>query len=355
MAVVDQIRVFLRVAELSSFTAAATSLGLAKASVSAAVQELEGQLGTRLLHRTTRRVSLTQDGELFLARAQDLVDDLDELTGLFSEEGGPLRGRLRVAVPIGVARDAIIPALPSLYAEHPQLEIELSVSDRYVDVVREGFDCVLRVGARADSSLIARPVGHYRMVHCASWGYLARFGTPRSPAELSGHRLIRYASTLGGPTGGFDYLDPATGEERTVPLPGVITVDNSEAYVAACLAGLGIIQVPVVGVQRQLASGELIELLPDHPPAPLPVTLLYPARRNLPRRVRVFMDWLTALLRPRMAEVEPTPAPKAKPRAKPRAKPEAKPAPEPAPQAKPKGKRRPSPKRRPKPEQRRDR
>lgn len=300
MSQVPWMRVFLRVAELSSFTAAAESLGLPKASVSTAVQQLEAQLGTRLLHRTTRRVSLTQDGQVFFDRAQELVAELDELSVMFQEEGAPLRGRLRVDMPVGTARDLVLPRLPEFLAMHPEIELELSSTDRRVDIVREGFDCVLRVGTRGDSSSIARLVGHYRLINCASPGYIERYGRPRTPAELAGHRLVHYATTFGSAPDGFEYVDPGDGTVRSVAMAGAITVNDSGAYVSACLAGLGIIQVPAAGVQALLDRGELVELLPAHRPAPMPVSLLYPDRRHLPRRVRVFMDWLTQLLGPRL-------------------------------------------------------
>jgi DNA-binding transcriptional LysR family regulator len=300
MSQIERIRVFLRVAELSSFTAAGASLGLPKASVSTAIQQLETDLGARLLHRTTRKVSLTRDGQVFFERAQDLVADLDELTGLFQHEGTALRGRLRVDMPVGTARDVIIPRLPELLAEHPGLEIELSSTDRFVDVVREGFDCVLRVGVKPDSSLIARTLGHYRIINCASRGYVERFGTPRTLAELAEHRLVRYASTWGHPADGFEYVEH--GEDRSIAMRGAITVNNSVAYLAACLAGFGIVQVPAVGVRAQLDCGELVELLPQHCPAPMPVALLYPNRQHLPRRTRMFMDWVAELLWPHMLE-----------------------------------------------------
>lgn len=299
---IDRMRVFLAVAELSSFTGAAASLGLPKASVSTAIQQLETQLGTRLLHRTTRRVTLTQDGQLFLARAHDLVGDLDELLGLFQHEGVAVRGRLRVDMPVGAARDVIIPALPELLAAHPELELELSSTDRFVDLVREGFDCVVRVGPRVDAGAIVRTLGHYRVISCASREYLARRGTPRTLDELADHHLIHYASSFGGVPDGFECRDPQTGELVTIDMPGTITVNNSAAYTAACQTGLGIIQVPVVGVRALLERGELVEILPTHRPAPMPVSLLYPHRRHLPRRVRVVMDWIADRLRPHLIE-----------------------------------------------------
>jgi DNA-binding transcriptional LysR family regulator len=297
---IERMRVFLRVAELSSFTAAASSLAMPKASVSTAVQQLEAWLGTRLFHRTTRRVTLTQDGQLLFERAQELVHGLDDVSTLFRGEGEALRGRIRMDMPVGAARDVIIPALPELLATHPELELELSSTDRFVDLVREGFDCVLRVGSRGDASAIVRTIGHYRVISCASREYLARHGTPGSPAELAGHHLVHYASSFGSPPDGFEYVEPDTGRVESIPLPGAITVNNSAAYSAACLAGLGIIQVPDVGVQPWLERGELVEILPGYRPAPLPVSLLYPDRRHLPRRVRVVMDWMAERLRPHL-------------------------------------------------------
>lgn len=297
----EAMRIFARVAEQASFTAAAEGLGLPKASVSAAVQQLEQLLGTRLLHRTTRRVQMTQDGQVFYERCRDLLADVDELQGLFRIGGAELRGRLRVDMPLAVAHQVVIPALPAFLAQHPGLQVDLSSTDRRVDLVREGFDCVLRVGTLGDSSLIARPLGHYRQVSCASPEYLARHGTPRSLDELQvGHRLVHYAITLGAKPTGFEYVD-ADGQARNLAMEGALTVNNSEAYQAACLAGLGIIQVPLAGVHELIAQGRLVEILPGHPPAPLPVSLLYANRRQLPRRVQVFMQWVAELMAPRLA------------------------------------------------------
>ncbi|WP_263406636.1 LysR family transcriptional regulator [Candidatus Dactylopiibacterium carminicum] len=197
MNLTDIMRIFVRVAELASFSAAAEQLGLPRASASAAICQLEAELGTRLLHRTTRRVEMTQDGRVFRERAEDLLADLDELQGLFRAEASTLRGRLRVDMPQAVARDVVLPALPGFLAGHPALELELSSVDRRVDLIREGFDCVLRVGRLADSSLIARPLGEYRMINCASPDYLAAFGTPHTPADLGTHRLVHYVPSLG--------------------------------------------------------------------------------------------------------------------------------------------------------------
>ncbi len=299
MHLTESLRIFVRVAELASFSAAADQLGLPRTTVSAAVREAESQLGTRLLHRTTRRVQLTQDGQVVCERAQDLLADVDELRGLFRAEAAGLRGRLRVDMPEAVANDLVLPALPTFLAQHPALEIQLSSVDRRVDLVREGFDCVLRVGRIGDASLIARPLGAYRMVNVASPAYLKAHGKPRTPADLGHHRLVHYVPNLGDRPDGFDYLD-AAGERHSVAMEGAVTVNSTAAYVNAALAGLGIVQVPEPGVRAHLQAKRLLEVLPRHRAAPMPVTLVYANRRHQPRRVQVFMDWLATLVAPRL-------------------------------------------------------
>ncbi|HEY0819636.1 MAG TPA: LysR family transcriptional regulator [Rhizobacter sp.] len=292
----DLLQIYVRVAEQSSFTAAADTLGLPKARVSTAVQQLEGQLGTRLLHRTTRRVQMTQDGQAFYERSKELLSDADELQAMFQRGTQSLRGRLRVDMPALVARDHVLPRLPEFLSQHPLLEVELSSTDRRVDVVREGFDCVLRVGPLHDSGLVARPLGELRQANCASPAYLAQHGTPRRLADLAKHRLLHYVPTLGARPTGFEYVED--GQTRTIAMEGVLTVNSTEAYQAACVAGLGIIQAPATGVARLLERGLLVELLPKHRAPSLPVALLYANRRNLPQRVQVFMDWLGDTLKP---------------------------------------------------------
>ena len=298
---IDAMRIFVRVAEVASFTQTADTMGLPKASISTAVQQLESELGTRLLHRTTRRVQMTQDGQVFYERCKDLLADFDELQNLFRDGQGALQGRLRVDMPSAVARDVVLPQLSAFLAAHPALEVELSSTDRRVDLIREGFDCVLRVGALGDSSHIARPLGAYRMINCASPGYVARFGMPQHPDELAGHKLVHYVSTLGTRDPGFEYLAAdGAGSVNYVAMEGALTVNNSEAYFGACVAGLGIIQVPEAGMREALASGQLVELMPQYRAAPMPVSLLYANRRHQPRRVQVFMNWLDAIMRPRL-------------------------------------------------------
>jgi len=294
----DHLRCFLRVAELGSFTGAADSLGLPKASVSLAVQRLEAEVGVQLLHRTTRRVQLTADGAQFQTRAHDLLHEMDDLQGMFRVDTSQLKGRLRVDMSSGLARQLVIPQLPDFLAQHPGVEIELSGTDRRVDLIREGFDCVLRVGPLDDNTLVARPLGQLRIINCASPAYLAARGTPATLDDLASHALVHYVGTLGQRSPGFEYHD---GEAyRSLPMGGAVTVNSGDGYTAAALAGLGIIQVPLLGARPALTAGTLVEILPGLQAEPMPVTLLYAQRRHLPRRVAAFMDWAAAVIRPEL-------------------------------------------------------
>ena len=305
MSPTECMQVFARVAELGSFTQAAESLGLPKASASLAVQQLEGLLGTRLLHRTTRRVHLTQDGQSCYERCKDLLADLDDFQSMFQQPGGgQLRGRVRIDMSTGFARNVVIPRLPELLQSHPALELEISCTERRVDLVREGFDCVLRAGAVGDTGLVARPLGQLQLANCASPAYLAAMGTPRTLAELEQHRLVHYVGTLGARSSGFETQD-SEGAAVQHRMAGAVTVNNAEAYQAACLAGLGLIQAPRIGVQDLLAQGLLVEVLPEHPAPPMPLTLVYAHRRNLSRRVRVVMDWLADVVEARLGPRPP--------------------------------------------------
>ncbi len=292
---IHAMQLFVRVAELASFSRAAETLSLPKGSVSRQIQALENTLGTRLLHRTTRRVQLTQDGMIYYERCRDLLANLDELDSLFLHDPASVSGRLRVDMPVSIARNLVIPRLPGFLQQYPGIELELSSSDRLVDVVQEGFDCVVRVGVLRDSGLVARQLGKLTQLNCASPGYLERFGCPQSPDELTSHALVHYASTLGVRPPGFEIWNE--GQVQWIKTGGVLTVNSTETYHAACLAGLGIIQVPRVGVRDALRSGELVEVLAQYRAAPLPVSLIWPHRRNLSRRVHLFMEWLSEVMK----------------------------------------------------------
>lgn len=292
---IEQLRIFVRIAQLGSFTRAADSLGLPKASASNAVRQLEQRLGSRLLERSTRRVELSSDGRVLVERASSLLSDYDELNGLFRSDGGALHGRLRVDMPVGMARQQLIPRLGEFLRRHPGIELELSCTDRRVDLIEEGFDCVLRVGFRPDDHLIARKLGALPIINCASPDYLARHGVPQQLTDLDRHWLIRYSADFGRRGDGFEYRD-TQGDYLLRPMPVALSVNSSEAYQAACLAGLGIIQAPRSGLHAQLADGALVEILRHYPAEPMPVYLLYAHRRSLSLRLRAFVEFVQQVL-----------------------------------------------------------
>ncbi|MGH8085280.1 MAG: LysR family transcriptional regulator [Lysobacter sp.] len=299
----NDLRVFARVAELGSFTQAAEQLGLAKSRVSTVVRQLEARVGARLLQRTTRHVRLTADGEQFLDRCSQLVADAEQLQAMFRPATGGLRGRLRVDMPHVIARDVVIPRLPEFVAAHAQLEIAISTTDRHVDLVQEGFDCVLRVGTLVDAELVARPLGLMQMCNLASPAYLHAHGVPTCLADLARHRIVHYSTRLSPQGAGWEYRED--GEVREHPVHSAITVNGTEAYTAACLAGLGLIQTPVCGSRDPVAKGLLVEVMPGFTAAPMPVSLVYPHRRHLAPRVQALMQWITEVVESYLAASQP--------------------------------------------------
>ncbi|MHA4977047.1 LysR family transcriptional regulator [Pseudomonas extremorientalis] len=290
----ELLRTFVRVTELSSFTQAGESLGLPRSTVSEHVQALEELLGARLLQRTTRKVQATQDGRVLYERSKDLLSHMEELEGLFRQAEAQLSGRIRVDMPTVMARELILPRLPEFMDAHPLIELEISSSDRQVDLIAEGFDCVLRVGAQPDQTVVARKVCSMPMVNCVSPVYLQRYGSPMTLADLAQHQLVHYVRPLGSRSAGFEYQQG--NKVHRVPMAGRVTVNSTDAYQAACLGGFGITQVPLLGIRELLERGELVSVLPDYPAPPLDVSLLYAGQRHLPQRVRVFMEWLAATL-----------------------------------------------------------
>lgn len=294
-------RVYTRIVELGSFTAAAEDLQLPRATVTHAIKQLEARLRVRLLERTTRSVRPTLDGEAYYQRCIRLLADLDETEAAFLQSGISPRGILRVALQGTVARRFVIPGLPGFFARYPDIRLELGIGDRPVDLVREGYDCALRSGTLPDSSLVARRIMELTQVTVASPGYLDRHGMPAQPDDLQqGHRAVTYLSIATGRRESLDFT--IDGTNRAVTLPDLVTVNDADAYVAACRAGLGIVQVPRYHVHDDLVSGRLVEILQPWRLAPMPVSVLYPAHRQLSSRLRVFIDFLTDLLRQADAE-----------------------------------------------------
>ncbi|RWR04991.1 LysR family transcriptional regulator [Paenirhodobacter populi] len=292
---IDLFRTFVRVVECASFTRAADTLGMPRSSVSAAIAELESRVGARLLNRTTRKVSTTPDGAAFHERCLQVIADVEETENLFLNRQARPVGKLRIDVPGRIGRLILAPALPEFLDRYPGVEIDLGVTDRAIDLIGEGVDCALRVGPLPDSGLIARGIGDLPLTNVASPAYLSRHGTPESPADLSGHLAVNYASPTTGRVEPWEWVE--NGTPQTMEMRGRVTVNSAEASIACCLAGLGLLQIPAYDVRGHLEAGELVEVLPQHRAAPLPMTLLYPHRQHLSRRLRVFADWLEDLLR----------------------------------------------------------
>lgn len=282
-------RAFVRVVERRSFTAAAQDLLLPRSRVSEAVQQLERRLGVRLLVRTTRQVKPTAEGEEYYRRVLAILHALDDADAAVSDElpSGPLR----IDVHGTFARRFLLPALPTFLEKHPGIRLHIGEGDRLVDLVGEGVDCVIRIGDPADSGLVGRKLGNLAEGTFASPGYLARHGTPTSPDDLEGHRMIGFVSTA---TRAVIPLEFGRGEStRMVTLPAAATVSAASTNAYLAKLGLGLIQVPRYRVARDLESGALVEVLADWVPAPSPVYLLYPEGRQLSPRVRKFIDWAT--------------------------------------------------------------
>ena len=281
-------RVFTRVVEQRSFTAAAQGLGLPRSTATDAVKQLEARLGVRLLQRTTRTVSPTLDGEAYYRRCLTILGEIEDAEAAFA--GGKPRGQLRVDVNGTLAHHFLMPGLPAFLARYPDLELFLGESDRWVDLVREGVDCVLRVGEPRDQDMIARRVATLAEVTCASPGYLQAFGVPDSIEALHGHRMVGFHSSATGALLPLEFM--CDGVLRHVTLPTLVSVSGTLTYADAARQGLGLIQAPRYKLEPELQHGTLVEVLPQYPPAPSPVSLLYPRNRQLSPRVRIFIDWV---------------------------------------------------------------
>lgn len=290
----QSMQLFTRIVELGSFTRAAEDLQLPRASVTLAVQDLEKRLGTRLLQRTTRHVSTTPDGQAYYERCQRLLADLEEAESAFGSALLKPRGKLRVDLQGTLARHFVLPRIGEFCERYPDVELEIGLGDRLVDLVREGVDCVLRGGELRDSTMVARRVALLQQVTCASREYLRRHGTPTTVDALRGHHAVNFLSQRTGKPLPFDFL--VDGVARSVQLKGPVAVSDADAYHACCAAHLGLIQVPRYHIAPRLADGSLREVLADCRPAPMPVSVLYPHSRQLSPRVRVFVDWLAQVM-----------------------------------------------------------
>jgi LysR family transcriptional regulator for bpeEF and oprC len=288
-------RAFVRVVETGSFTRAAALLDMPKPTVSKFIQGLEAHVQTKLLNRTTRRVTVTADGAAYYERVIRLLTEIDELHGSMTLSQATPKGRLRIDVSGSLATLIIIPALPDFHARYPDIQIDLGVTDRPVDLIGENVDCVIRGGELTDQSLIARRIADMLFVTCAAPSYLERFGTPRHPTDLEKHHaMVGYFSAGNGRAYPFDFS--RDGEHYEIRGRTILSVNDGTAFVTAGLAGLGIIQAPEFMVRQHLVSGALRLVMTDWATEPMPLHVVYPQNRHLSNKVRVFVDWIADLL-----------------------------------------------------------
>lgn len=288
----ESIRIFIEIVESGSLTQAAENLQVHRPAVTKALQLLEQHSGTRLLQRTTRRISLTPDGEAFYRRSKPLLAQADELLESFGTDRA-IHGQLRVDMPVSFATLRVIPNLPDFYRQHPGIDIILSSSDRRRDMLRDGLDCVLRVGELEDGDYIARKIGNIKITTCASPAWLAKHGVPETPDDLRKHQAINWINNRSRHIHPWTFTTPEGVAEIT--LAGKLVVDNSEAYIAAGLAGLGLMQGMNLFLQPYIDRGLLVEVLPGYRSPDRKLSLLYP-HRHLSRKVRVFTEWLESLV-----------------------------------------------------------
>lgn len=283
----------LAVVETGSISAAAERLKVAKSAVSRRLAELETRLGVELLHRTTRRMALTDSGRAFYERSQRILADLDEAEREVSSAHAAIRGKLKVALPLGFGLLHLAPLITEFMALHPGLEFDLDFNDRHIDLMQEGFDLAIRIARLPDSSLIARRLAPIRHLPCASPAYLARHGVPARPADLAQHAGLAY-SNLANP-GLWTYVGP-DGQPGSIQVPVRLSANNGDFLCRAAMAGEGIMLSPTFYLRQALDSGQLVGFLTDHAWPELNAYAVYPPTRHLSRRVRAFVDFLAEKL-----------------------------------------------------------
>ncbi|MEM5457655.1 MULTISPECIES: LysR family transcriptional regulator [Paraburkholderia] len=286
-------QVFTRVVDTNSFTRAAETLDLPRASVTTIIQNLEAFLGTRLMHRTTRRLSLTPDGAAYYERCVRILADVEETEASFQSGNKKPHGKLRIDMPGSIGRLLVIPSLCEFHTRYPDIDLQLGLTDRPVDLLQEGVDCVVRVGALQDSSLVARRIGLFEGVTCAAPDYIERAGMPTSLDDLENHKAVNYFSSRTGRT--IDWAFMVDGKEVEVKMKSIVSVNDADAYVTCGLEGFGLIQPALFMVLPHLRSGQLVEVLPELKPLPMPISAVYPHSRHLSPKVRVFVDWIAEL------------------------------------------------------------
>ncbi|ARU89286.1 LysR family transcriptional regulator [Pseudomonas sp. M30-35] len=290
----EAMRAFCRIVELGSFTRAAESLAVAKTTLSGQILALENQLGVKLLHRTTRRVSATTDGTAYYQRARILLDDVDELEATIAQTRNIARGVVRVDMPSPVGRCLLIPALPSFVSQHPNIQLDIGCSERVMNLVEEGIDCAIRGGEVNEPDLVCRPIGQMRFVLCASPAYMEHAPPLNTPSDLLNHHFLAFVFPASN-----RQMKPALqrgDDQYVIEQTPTMRFNSGGAYIAAAQAGLGIVCVPTAEAQALLETGELLQVLPEWTPLSMPMSIVYPYSRHLSARVRAFTQWASATM-----------------------------------------------------------
>jgi DNA-binding transcriptional LysR family regulator len=284
----NSMRIFVEVAKAAGFSAAANKIGLSRAQVSKSVMQLERHLDARLFNRTTRRISLTEVGKVYLERCIDILQDIDETEAMAGEQTQEPRGRLTLSAPTSFGVLHLRNAIPAYLRQHPQVQISLNLADRFIDVVDEGFDLVIRIAELQDSSLIARRLAPCRRLLCASPAYLDLHGTPQVPQDLAIHHCLVYSNELKPDTW---QLQGPKGIE-SVKVNGPICADNGDILRAAAVEGLGVTLLPTFIIGPDLEAGRLRQVLADYCPPAISIHAVFPSRRYLSAKVRSFVDFM---------------------------------------------------------------
>lgn len=310
----QEMRVFAQVVDAGSFVAAADALGMSKPAVSRHVSELEQRLGVRVLHRTTRKLSLTPEGEVFLARCRDILASIDASEAEISTRTETASGLLRISVPVSFGLRHLAPLWSAFLHRHPRVTLDVQLTDRIIDLVDDGLDLAVRIAQLPDSSLISRQLASTRLVLCAAPAYLKRRGAPRQLKDLAAHDLLGYSLLTTNDQ--WQFTGPQGTE--TVKIQPRLWSNNGDTCIASAVDGLGIVLQPTFLVAEALASGQLVEVLPQHRGAELGIYAVYPSRKFVLPKVRALIDFLSEqLAHPTWAP--PPPQPRRRARRTPRA------------------------------------
>lgn len=290
---IQAMKIFIRIAELESFSRAAEDLDIPRATVSTTLKRLEQRLGVRLFLRTTRQVKITDEGKIYYQRCLHLLAALEETDTLFAHHKNQPAGIVRIDMPHSLARERVIPALSAFYQQYPQINLILSANDNAINLLDQGVDCVLRAWPSEDDNLQSRHLTDLVQLTCASPAYLALRGTPQTLADLQSHQAVGYFFAHQRAETHLEFR--VGGNTEKIMLPATLTVSGADAYVAAAKAGFGLIQASKLAIAQELAQGTLIEVLPEYPPPPMPLYIMYPPGRFLAPRIRALLDWLISL------------------------------------------------------------